>query len=648
MNRLGTLRAPSTALPAFVFACVLAACTQVEAQPNPQPLSVSVYFGTNSVWQRDQPVRLRGTGEPGSKVSFASADLGESVAKVAADGTWQLQLSPKPAGGPYSYTLRSGKDQVIAKDVYLGDVFLCSGQSNMEWPVDQTDGGPEAVKRTDDLLHHIYIPHVSAADRRDEPAASAFWQSAFPGRTEGFTAIGYYFAEQLRARDPKVPIGIINVSWGGSRIEAWLPDAAPGPALTEVTRANRSAWSKLREDYPNAFAPKPQKLSASPSTPGQPIELGGAWEQRGFPEVDGVIWFDRSVAVSDRQLAAGPVYLALGPIDDTDSTFVNGRFVGQTAGKWNEPRRYAIPAGVLKPGNNQISVWVEDTGGGGGLTAPKDSVYLQTGIGKIALGTGWTVRPEALRYDSMGTPNQVPRYLYNGMLHSLAGVHAKGVLWYQGESNTWTQGDADAYAGQIHSLVETFRELSGQPELPFVAVELPEWKAATDDPYETYGYWPDVRQGTRSILDMPATSTVVTLGYGDAEDIHPRNKRPVAALLAEEMGRVAYGILDGPTNALATEVKQAGQMLVVEFKGAGVGFQTLDGQDIRGFAVQDAKGAWYHASADAMDASHIRVVGPTAGPYRAVAYAWSNNPDEANLINGYGRRVGSFRLSMEE
>ncbi len=648
MFRLGNFQARPTLVAASLsIVGLLAACTQADAQP-PRPMSVSVYFDNNSVWQRDQPVRLRGEGEPGAKVSFASADLGESMAKVSADGTWSMQLAPKPAGGPYSYTLRSGTDQIIVRDVYLGDVFVCSGQSNMEWPVGMTDDGPEAVTKTDDLLHHIMVPHVSVGDRRREPAAGAFWQTAYPGRTEGFTAVGYYFAEQLRAAYPNLAIGLIHVSWGGSRIEAWLPDAAEGPALVEVSAANRQAWDRLRAKYPAAFNDSTRRLPAVAEAPGEPITLGGAWEGYGFPEVDGTMWLDRTFGLSARQLAAGPAILNLGPIDDSDSTYVNGRLVGHTFDKYNASRRYVIPAGVLRAGENRLSVWVEDTGGGGGLTAAPDSVYLETGIGRVALGMAWTVRPERIRYDSLGSPNQVPQRLYNGMLHSLAGVAAKGVLWYQGESNAWTADDAAVYADHIKSLVSTFRTLSGQPDLPFVAVELPEWKPPVDAPYETYGYWPNVRQSTRAILDMPATSTVVAFGYGDAVDIHPRNKKPVGVLLAEDMKRLAYGVTTGPTTARAKSLSQLGQMLVVDFEGAGAGVRASDGESIRGFAVQDAQGAWHHAEADVMDGRRVRVVGPAGKTYRAIAYAWSNNPDEANLVNGYGRPVGSFKLSLEE
>lgn len=638
-----------SSLIAVGLVCLLAACAQAQSSVQPQPLSVSVYFGNNAVWQRDHVVQIRGLGTPGVKVSFASADLGEGVTSVKDDGTWTIQLPPKPAGGPYSYTLRSGKDQLIIRDVFLGDVFICSGQSNMEWPVAMTDDAPEALTKTDDKIHHLMVPHVSVADRRREPSAEAFWQTVYPGRTEGFTAIGYYFAEHLRRTYPELAIGIINVSWGGSRIEAWLPDATNGPGLIEASVVNRASWAKLRNKYPEAFDDPARRLPVTPDSPvGQPIELGSNWEGRGFPEIDGTMWYDRKVDLSDRQLAAGPVYLVLGPVDDSDSTYVNGQLVGSTLQLYNQTRRYAVPPGVLKPGTNRINIHVEDTGGGGGLTAPQDSIYLQTGIGRVALGRGWEIRPESLSYDTLGAANQIPQRIYNGMLATLQHVAAKGVLWYQGESNASSLADADAYAGQIRTLLATFRQLSGQADLPFVAVELPEFMAASEEPFQPYAFWPNVRQSTRAVLDLPATSTVVAFGYGNPDDIHPQNKRPVARLLAEEMQRLAYGTTDGPTNALATGVKQVGQTLVVTFAGTGSGFETTDGEAIRGFAVEDASGSWHHATAEAMDGGRIRVVGPAGNTYRAVAYAWSNNPDESNLSNGYGRRVGSFQLSTQE
>ena len=647
----GTTPARATLLPSATAALLLfflaaTACTA-------QAPTVSVFFGENSVWQREQPVRLRGTAAPGAKVSFDSEALGHANAVADDGGHWTLSLAPLSAGGPYKYEIASGGETLRVGDVYVGDVFICSGQSNMEWPVDATDDRDRATAVTDPLLHHIVLPHNSIATPQAEPKGAPFWQSAYPGRTEGFTAIGYYFAEELRQRQPDLPIGLINTSWGGSTIEAWLADAETGPSSNEVAKRNRARWDELEATYPEAFSEDAPKLRAH-GPDGEPIEMGALWEYAGYPEINGTMWFDREFSLSARQLASiaqrGSARLALGAIDDIDSTYVNGDFVG-TVRKYNEDRYYEVPAAALQAGTNQLSVWVEDTGGGGGFSARPDSLYLDTGIGRIRLGgTGWRVRPEAIAYDSLGTPHQQPRYLYNGMLQPLAGVKAKGVLWYQGESNATDEARVNQYGGQIKRLVTQFRELADQPELPFVAVELPEWLPAVQENYQEASHWAQMRQAIRSVLELPATGTIVALGYGDTEDIHPRNKRPVSTLLAEEMMRLAYAETDGPRNAWPADIIEQGPAaVVVRFEHAGPGgLRTTDDEAPRGFAVQDAEGRWHSAEARLIGEDLIRVRSGAATAITGVAYAWSNNPDEANLLNGYGRRVGSWRRAVTE
>ena len=299
-----------------------------------------------------------------------------------------------------------------------------------------------------------------------------------------------------------------------------------------------------------------------------------------------------------------------------------------------------------------MSIRVFDGGGGGGLSAIRDSIYLDTGIGREPLGgEGWRVRPEQITLDTTVSPHTTPRLLYNGMLAPLAGLKAAGVLWYQGESNAGSETSSRNYAEQIMQLVGHFRALTEQPELPFVAVELPDFMDPTQEPYQTYGYWPELRQSTRAILGLPATSTVVATGYGDVEDIHPRNKRPVALMLAEEMSRIAYGTEDEPRNSWPKElIAQGPSAVVVEFADVGgEGLGTLDGTAPQGFALQDASGRWHYAEARILGEDSVRLTASASeGAITAVAYAWSNNPDESNLVNGHGRRVGSWRMAMGE
>lgn len=271
-----------------------------------------------------------------------------------------------------------------------------------------------------------------------------------------------------------------------------------------------------------------------------------------------------------------------------------------------------------------------------------------TNAGRIRLGDNWRVRPDQLSYDSLPPANQTPRALYNGMLHSLDGVAARGALWYQGESNAGSDADASAYAQQLQSLVGVIRQLTGDTLLPFVAVELPEHLPASSDPIEANGSWARLRQSTRAVSSMPQASSVVTFGYGNPGDIHPREKRPIGKMLAVEMERLAFGKTSGPRFPVATELTQTGQMLTVRFEHVGTGLRAEDDQPLRGFAVRDTSGAWHFAQAEVIGKDRIRIVGPVGLSIDSVAYAWSNNPVGVNLVNGDQMRAGSFLLTLAE
>lgn len=639
------MKLPQRSIPSVAFVAALFFANLSAGQT----LSVSVFFGEGSVWQRDQPVALRGRGPANATLTLESDAFGALNTVIDSTGAWILPLSPKPAAGPFDYSLRAGKQTLDVGNVYIGDVVICSGQSNMEWPLDATEPGPAklAASQTDTRLRHLYIPHTASNTLRNEPDPAAMWQSAHQGRTEGFTAIGYFVAARLREEFPDVAVGIINVSWGGSRIEAWLPNAGYADHVLSSARDRRATVEELRSKYPGAFDTTAPRLPTQGSG-GQPIEVTAPWEQQGFPGVDGVIWYDNRFQLSDRQLG-GAANIVLGRVDDTDSTFVNGHFVGSVVDGWDQVRRYTIDPKFLRAGVNTVSVRVHDHGGGGGISAGAEGAYVDSGAGEVSLNRGWTARPERIIVDTaVAADNETPRYLYNGMLHPLCGVAARGVLWYQGESNGFNLADATSYGAQITELVRVFRTNANQPDLPFVAVELPEFQAFNDEPYALYEHWPLIRQSTRAILDLPNTSTVVALGYGEAGDIHPRRKQPVAQMMAEELLRLAYDQQDSPRNSLPLKLEPVGQAMLVTFDSAGRALETTDGEAIRGFALQDTDGRWHHASAQLVGDYQVRLTGPPGHTFEAAAYAWANNPAAANLANASGRRVGSFELTINQ
>ena len=629
---------------AAAFASLACATCALPAQSD--RLDVHPLYGQGAVLQRGVRLVLRGSAGPGDTVVLTSATLPGGEAVAGDDGRFALTVSPQSAGGPHEYLLSAGDDRLAVGDVYVGDVFLASGQSNMQWTVADTDDAARAATVDDPLLRHLAVPNRPTERPALDLPPGVAWQASSPDNTPAFSAVGFYFAEALRTRDPSVAIGIVNASWGGSRIEAWLPGEIAGAVGTlEVPAEVRSNWERLLARYPEAFTEEGNDEDFR-GTGGTPTAVGKKWEWAGYDGIDGEIYFDRELSLSAEQ-AARPATLVLGAVDDSDSTWVNGALVGSTYDAYAKTRRYELPSGTLTAGDNRITVWVEDTRGGGGLYQSPDSIYLLAGGERVSLGEGWTSRPRRLVLDSLRQPQQQPALLYNGMLHPLSDVKAAGALWYQGESNAGDLAEAEAYGGQLRELVAVLRDLTQQPELPVLVVELPEWREASDEAYEGAATWPEIRRQQASIDSDPYATSVVTLGYGDEEDIHPRNKRPVGERLAEAARRLVYGESDAPRQARPADLEPTGQAVNVRFEGVGDGLSVAGGGPVRTLAVRDADGRWHAATGQIVGVDRVRVVPPDGvAEVEAVAYAWANTPRGANLVNGYGYPVSSFRLEV--
>lgn len=612
-------------------------------------MRVHPLYGDGAVIQRDRPFSLMGSASPGDTIRLDSDALPPALAVAGADGRFALELPPQPAGGPIEYRLTVGTARRVVRDVYFGDVFLASGQSNMQWTVDNTDDAERAASVSDDLLRHLNVPNRPAEQPRSTLPPETEWEAAEPGQTEQFSGVGFYFAEALRKRYPELPVGIVNCSWGGSRIEAWLPAEIVGePGSLEVPADVRENWRQLLARYPEAFADGGNGATRG-GVGGQPTEVGKRWEWAGYAGIDGEIFFDRRFELTPAQ-AAAPGLLALGAIDDSDSTWVNGAFVGAMESAYAKTRRYPLPATVLKGGENRVTVWIDDTGGQGGMVGPPDSIYLLAAGDTVALGQGWTSRPKRLALDSLRQAQQSPTLLYNGMLHPLRGVRFAAALWYQGESNAGDLDEVAAYGRQLRQLVGVVRELSDQTTLPVLVVELPEWQAVAMDAYEDGATWPAMRWQQQSALAGDSlVASVVTLGYGDEEDIHPTAKRPVGERLALAARTLVYGEEGLARQARPVELEPFGSGATIRFSGVGEGLRLTGGEQVDRLAVRDATGRWHAAEGEVVAPDRLRVVAPEdAGEVRAVAYAWANTPRGANLVNSYGWPVSSFRLSLDE
>lgn len=609
-------------------------------------------FGEHMVLQRDRPLRLWGHATPGRTLSIAFAGR-ESRAIVGANGRWQVQFAPLPAGGPHRLTVQ-GDGTLQLDDVLIGDVWLLGGQSNMEWPLLPTDtGAQEVASPQNPQLRQLRVP-LRASLRPEAQIAPAPWVVAEPGRVAEFSAIGYHFARRLQSVQG-VPIGLLNTAWGGSMLETWVrreaalqdPELAPSvralPAdATAMTAALRqkiegrvAAWQPGLT-VPAADAPgwsAAQELDAAWPT----LQAPGLWEGQGLADLDGIVWLRERIELTAAQ-AAGAAELHLAKVDDCDEVWVNGQRVGGQCG-YDQLRRYAVPAGVLRAGANWIAVRVTDTGGGGGIHGDAAALRLDTAAGGVSLAGSWRARVEQITVSPQPTANDAPTLAHNGLIAPLHGLSVRGVLWYQGESNVWR---AEAYAGTFKRLIQDWRTQFGDPQLPFLFVQLAAFLPLAEN-QPGAGGWPELREAQAAALTLPHTGMATAIDVGDANDIHPRNKRALGERLAGLALR-ELGLRTAPAGGprLLGHMVQEGAIALRFGDTAGGLRAARAGEPLRGFLLAGADRRWHPAEAR-LDGDRLVLTSRAVPQPVAARYAWVNNPSEANVVGGDGLPLPPLR-----
>jgi sialate O-acetylesterase len=452
-----------------------------------------------------------------------------------------------------------------------------------------------------------------------------------------------------------VPVGLVNTTWGGSRIEPWMSAESLGIDGTELSAllVSKDAYarevlqriSKIAGGLPDSDRGlvDGRAVWASPEfddTGWLTLEVPSRWEEQGYEGMDGVVWFRTAFELTAAEAKLG-VRLGLGTIDDSDTTWVNGHEVGRTVLAWNRPRIYEVPPDCLREGPNVIAVRVEDTGGGGGIWGDPELLFVDAtgvkrplaGLWKIGLGLV-TVNPDARK-------NQVPTMLYNKMVHPLLPFPVAGFLWYQGESNADVEG-AFVYRDLFTAMITDWRTRWGRGDLPFLWVQLANYMAAADEPGDSS--WAMLRESQSAALALPRTAQAVIVDIGEADDIHPRNKQEVGRRLALAARKVAYGedlIFSGPVYR-AHEVRDGRVIINFDHVGGGLVAKGSNDGRLARFAVagKDRHFVWAEA---AIEGDRVVVRCDDVPEPVAVRYGWSDNPDGANLYNSEGLPASPFR-----
>lgn len=584
------------------------------------------------VLQRDTELDIWGWADPGEKVTVRFQGRHYDT-ETGADGCWHVLLPPQQAGGPFVLEV----NEIVIRDVLVGDVWLCSGQSNQETPIARlTDKFPEINVSNNHMIRHYKVPTQDVkGELREEIAGNAGWHSAIASDVMSWTALAYFFAQEAYEHT-HVPVGMLVSSLGGSAIESWISQEhlKEFPQLL-VDQAAFDSLKLARQDRGAGRWQLPECDDSDWAT----MTVPGYWRENGA-DIRGTVWCRKTFDVP-ASMAGRHARLYMGTMVDSDSVFVNGTFVGFTSYTY-PPRKYDIPAGVLREGKNVIAVRLTANGGNGGFV--KDKRYAIVGDeAEIDLTGTWRYKTgidqsEVQRLSArLANLDRTGSGLYNGMIYPIRHYRVKGAIWYQGETNA---GNPAPYADYLKALITNWRELWQWPDMPFLLVQLPNFMEKKDRP--TDSGWARIRDGQfRTALSVPHTELAVTYDAGEWNDIHPLDKKTVAHRLFLGARRLVYGEKVNASGPLYKDMQVDGDRIVLSFTETGRGL-ACRGKELKHFAIagEDRKFVWAKA---VIRGNKVVVSSPEVKHPVAVRYAWSDNPSDANLCNKDGLLASPFR-----
>lgn len=606
------------------------------------------------ILQRSTQAKIWGYAAPNEHVKL---EFNKKVYQTKAnnEGNWELKLPPQKAGGPYQMVF-TASNKIILKDILFGDVWVCSGQSNMELPMGRLiDKYPDVIANANNKqIRQFLVPDEYDFKQKRNDFSSGHWASASPTNVLEFSGVAYFFALNLYQKN-KVPIGIINAALGGSPAQAWISENA----IQKFPTYKNEVQQFKDEELIKSIEAKDKQASnvwyaklnntdeglknnwKSDINIDDWVEMNvpGYWVNEPLGNVNGVVWFKKDI-VLPKNMIGKPAKLLLGRVVDADSVFINGKFVGTTSYQY-PPRRYLFNDAVLKEGKNTITVRVVNNVGNGGFVLDKeyllvigaDTINLQ-GKWKYKLGAKVEQSPSQtfVRWKTTG--------LYNAMIIPLTNYAIKGALWYQGEANT---SKAEEYKELVQTLITDWRSQWKQGEFPFLYVQLPGFMDETNKPLESN--WAALRQQQLDLAAMPNTRMAVAIDLGEWNDIHPLNKKDVGDRLALQARSLVYGeknlVSSGP---IFKSIVRENNKLVISFANVGGGLQAK-GNVLNYFAVAGSNKQFVWAKAEIKNNKVVVWATEIANPVY-VRYAWANNPATANLYNKEGLPASPFEAKI--
>ena len=620
-------------------------------------------FTDNMVMQQKTDITFYGDATKNKQLTVKTGWNGKEYHTEAdGQGKWSLKIPTPAAGGPYEITFSDGK-KLQLKNVMIGEVWFCSGQSNMEMPV---AGWGKVMNYEQEIAEAAYPAirlfqvkkNTSLAPLKEVESTLGGWQECSSATVPEFSALAYFYARALW-KELNVPIGVIDCTWGGTPAEAWTNHETLRQVMgfrEEMDKLERlgfdpnrmeQAYSEERAHWQSLFTEKDKGMEngklcwTAPSLSEedwQTISLPGYWEGKGLKDFDGIIWFRRSLEIP-AEWAGKPLTLRLGMIDDEDITYFNGVEIARGAG-YMTPRTYTIPAKLVKAGKAVLAVRVSDFGGEGGIHGKAEELYVEADGKRISLAGDWKYR---IGLSLKGFPpapvspiqsSSYPTVLFNAMVKPWTAFPIKGVIWYQGEANV---GRSEQYGDLFPALITDWRR-QWRSNFPFYFVQLANFMESKK--IQPNSEWAALREAQTKALKLDQVGMAVTIDIGLADDIHPKNKQEVGRRLALLALAGSYGKNVSSSAPVFQNYIIKGDKMELDFGQKQDGFKIKD-TTLKGFTIAGPDRVFYSAEAMVQNGKII-VSSPKVSVPLAARYGWADNPD-CNLYGENGLPVAPFR-----
>ena len=613
------------------------------------------------ILQRDTKINIWGWASKGEKVSIKFNNKNYKTV-TDANGKWIMQLPPMKAGGPYTMDI-TGSNKISLKEILIGDVWMCSGQSNMvhQMNIHDVAYAKDIAEANNAQIRHFWIPTLTNMQGPQEDLPTGFWKSAVGDDVRPFSAVAYFFAKKIYEKY-HVPIGLINASVGGTPIEAWTSEEGlkDFPAMQATIQKNKDT-AYVNGVARNAFGSN-QNRPAQPVDKGmtetvkwfdpayipkgwRPINIPGYWEDQGIKDLNGVVWYRKEIDIPS-SMTGKQARVFLGRIVDADELYINGKRVGNTTYMYPQ-RRYYVQADILKAGKNIFVIRVTNNAGKGGFV-PDKPYCIFAGNDTVDLKGTWqykvgqvnsppTPLPAGVTFTPPVNAQNQPTALYNAMVAPVINYTIKGFLWYQGEANS---NRAEEYAKLQPAQIIDWRNKWKQPGAAFFLAQLPGFMDYNYTPSESNWAW--LRESQMKSLSVPNTGMAVTIDLGEWNDIHPDNKKDVGERLALAAEKITYGENIVHSGPVYESSKVDGTKIIITFNNTGSGLITNDKEDPGEFAIAgaDKKFVWAKAR---IEGNTIIVWNEAITNPMYVRYAWADNPVNPNLYNKEGLPASPFR-----